>query len=245
MGRIACVAGLRAGTAEPPAESPSTMNSSRSLAVLRGAVLQLVGHAGAVEQRLGPHLLPGQLGLDPGLGGGQALLDDLVGLGGVLLEPVAELLVGGPLHQRLHAGVAELGLGLALELRVMQAHRDDRRDALADVFALEVGRLLLDEVLGAPVLVDRGGERRPEALDVGAALDGVDAVGEAVDAVDVVGRVPLERDLDLGRVVAVGQVADLGEQALLGLVDVLDEVDDAARVLVDDRLVVVALAARR
>ena len=198
MGRIAWVAGLRAGTAEPPAESPSTMNSSRSSRFFDEQSLSLSGMPAPSSSDLRPHEVAGLLGRGAGLGGGDALLDDLVGLGGILLEPVAQLLVGGPLHQRLHGGVAELGLGLALELRVAQSHGDDRRDALADVLALEVGVLLLEVVLGAGVLVDRGGERRLEALDVGAALDGVDAVGEAVDAVGVVGRVPLERDLDLG-----------------------------------------------
>ena len=125
------------------------------------------------------------------------LLHDLVGLGGVLLEPLAEPVVGGLLHERLDLGVAELGLGLALELRVAQPHRDDRGDALADVLALEVGVLLLEQVLGPGVLVHHGGERRLEALLVGAALGGVDAVGEGVDAVGVVAGVPLERDLDL------------------------------------------------
>ena len=87
------------------------------LAVLGRAVLELVGHAGAVEQRLGADDVAGLLGRHAGLGGGDGLLDHLVGLGGVLLEPVAQLLVGGPLDERLHLGVAELALGLALELR--------------------------------------------------------------------------------------------------------------------------------
>lgn len=89
------------------------------------------------------------------------------------------------------------------------------------------------------MLVDRRRQRRLEPLDVGPALGRVDAVGEAVDAVLVVTRVPLERDFDLGLLVGVVVVTNLGEQGLLGLVDVLDEVDDAAVVLVDDGLVVV------
>ena len=68
-------------------------------------------------------------------------------LGRVLLEPLGELLVGGLLDERAHLGVAELGLGLALELRVAQLHRDDRGEALADVLAEEVVVLLLEEAL--------------------------------------------------------------------------------------------------
>ena len=59
------------------------------------------------------------------------------------------------------------------------------------------GVLLLEQVLGPGVLVHHGGEGRLEALLVGAALGGVDAVGEGVDAVGVVAGVPLEGDLDL------------------------------------------------
>src|SRR3546814_134679 len=43
MGRIACVRGSRADTAEPPAESPSTMNSSRSPRSLAEQSLSLSG----------------------------------------------------------------------------------------------------------------------------------------------------------------------------------------------------------
>ena len=56
--------------------------------------------------------------------------------------------------ERAHRDVAELGLGLALELRVAQLHRDDRGEALADVLAEEVLVLLLEQVLGPGVLVD-------------------------------------------------------------------------------------------
>ena len=158
----------------------------------------------------------------------------------MLLEPVAELLVGCLLDQRLHAGVAQLGLGLPLELRLTEAYGEDRRDALADVFAGEVVVLLLEQVLGPGVLVDHRGEGGLEPLLVRPAFDGVDAVGEAVDAVGVEPGVPLEGDLDLLGLVGVGVVADFGEQGFLGLVDVPDEVDDAAAVAVDDSGVVVA-----
>ena len=61
----------------------------------------------------------------------------------------AELVVGGPLDQRAHEDVAELGLGLALELGVAQLHADDGGEALPDVLALEVVVLLLEQVLAA------------------------------------------------------------------------------------------------
>ena len=104
----------------------------------------------------------------------------------------------------------------------------------------EVLVLLLQQRLLAlaRVLVDDAGERRLEALDVHAALGGGDAVGVAVDAL-VEARVPLDGHLDLLVVLLVGEVGDLGEQRLLGRVQVLHEVDDAAGVLVGDLLLVV------
>ena len=89
------------------------------VAVAARAVLQLVGHAGAVERRLAAGGVAGLAWPRPGPAGRRcAFLTILLASVRVLLEPVAELLVGGPLHQRLDLGVAELGLGLALELRL-------------------------------------------------------------------------------------------------------------------------------
>ncbi len=70
-----------------------------------------------------------------------------------------------------------------------------------------------------------------------ATFDGGDAVGVAVDALVVAG-VPLHGDVEhLALVlVLVLELAHLGEQRLLGGVEVLDEVDDAALVLVFDLL---------
>ena len=66
---------------------------------------------------------------------GHRLADDVLALGGVLLQPGAELVVDHALHEALGLGVAELGLGLALELRLAELDRDDRGQALADVVA--------------------------------------------------------------------------------------------------------------
>ena len=113
--------------------------------IAAGAVGQLVGHARARQAGLAPDDLAGLPGGHPRLGRRLALLHDLVGLGGVLLEPLGQLLVGGPLDQRAHRDVAELGLGLALELRLAQLHGDDGGEALADVLAEEVVVLLLQQ----------------------------------------------------------------------------------------------------
>ena len=70
-------------------------------------------------------------------------------------------------------------------------------------------------------------------------------LAKRVDAVGVVAGVPLERELDFLAVLGSVEVADLGEQRLLRLVDVLDEVDDAAGVAVGDVLAGRARGARR
>ena len=195
--------------------------------VLRRAVGELARHGRRLEQRLAPGEVAGLAGRHPRLGGLVGLGQRLARLRRVLLEPVGQLLVGGPLDLRPHLGVAELGLGLALELRVAQLHRDDGGEPLPDVFAEEVRVLLLELALGHRVAVDHVGEGLLEALLVHAALGGGDVVGERVDALVEPG-VPLHGDVDLV-VVAFLRVGDHPlEQRLLRRVEVLDEVADAA-----------------
>ena len=84
-------------------------------------------------------------------------------VGRVLLEELGELLVDHALDEAADLGVAQLGLGLALELRVAQLDAEDGHQALADVLAAEVLLFLLEEALGARVVVDGAGDGRPEA----------------------------------------------------------------------------------
>ena len=67
----------------------------------------------------------------------EALLDDPLGRLRVLLQEGAERLVDDRLHRARDLGVAELALGLPLELRLGQLDRDDRRQTLAHVLAGE------------------------------------------------------------------------------------------------------------
>ena len=108
--------------------------------------------------------------------------------------------------------------------------RDDRDQAFADVVAGEVFLHVLEEAQRLAGGVDGAGERGAEAGEVGAAVDGVDVVGEGEDGLGV-GVVVLQRDLH-GDVVALGLHVDgLLVQDLLALVQVLDELGDAAGVL--------------
>lgn len=176
-----------------------------------------------------------------------ALADDVRGLVGVAVEPVRQVLVDDLLDEGLHLGVAQLRLGLALELRLRQLDRDDRRQALADVVAREVVVLLAQQLLVARVLVDQRGERRAEALLVRAALVRVDDVGEGVHALRVA-AVPLHRDLEgQALVLVLGLEVDHGgvHQLSLAGVEVRHEVDDAALVVVRDALDLVLLVLAR
>src|SRR5205823_5381641 len=119
-GRIAWKRRSRASTAEPPAELPSTRKSSAASGSL---IWQSASLPGSDDR----------------------LLDDPLRLGGVFLEELTELLVHRHLDEAAHSGIAELRLRLPLELRLAQLHRDDRGESLADVLAVEVLLLLLQE----------------------------------------------------------------------------------------------------
>src|SRR6202035_2681952 len=113
---------------------------------------------------------------DPGPRRLRGLDDHGLGLARVALEPGPQVVVAYPLDERPGLGVAELGLGLALELRLGQLDVDDGRQALPDVVAGQPLFLLADQLLLAGIVVDDVGQRRPEALLVRAALGRVDRV---------------------------------------------------------------------
>jgi hypothetical protein len=112
----------------------------------------------------------------------------------------------------------------------VELDRDDRGQALADVLAGEVLVLLLELALLARVAVERARERRAEARHVRAALVRVDVVGEREDGL-LVGGVPLQRDLDRALVALALEEHDLLLDRVLVLVEVGDEVLDAALVV--------------
>ena len=113
--------------------------------------------------------------------GGERLLDDATAHGRLLVEHRAQLGGYGRLDDPLHIGVAEPGLGLALELRLGELHRHDGGEALTHVVARKVGVGVLEQLGPARIVVERARERGAEAGEVAAAVDGVDAVRERVD----------------------------------------------------------------
>ena len=230
--RVAALAGGAAGRVALDDEDLALLRVGRL------AVAQLAGQAATTEQALASAGQVARLaGSDARHRRGLRLADDVLALGRVLLEPGTELVVDDALSEALDLGVAQLGLGLALELRVLHLDRDDRRQALADVVTGDAVLLLLDlSPLLAPV-VDQARERRTEALLVGAALVGVDRVGEGVHRLGERG-VPLHRDLEAHVRPGVARALGLeGDDRRVGLVlaavEVLDVVDQASLVLED------------
>src|SRR5690606_26445082 len=101
-------------------------------AVLGGAVGELAGEAGPAEGALALDELAGLARRGAGLRAERDLLDDPFGVVRVVVEPLGELLADEALDGALHLGVAELGLGLALELRLGDLHAQDGGEALAE-----------------------------------------------------------------------------------------------------------------
>ena len=229
-GRTACVLRSRACFAEPPAESPSTMNSSASARVADRAVGELAGQGRVLERRLAPGQVARLARRLASTGGVDGLLQDPPRLARVLLQELAQLAVHRLLDQALDRRVAELRLRLALELGVGELDRDHRGQPLADIVAAQVRVLLLQQALGPRVGVQRPGQRRAEAREVRAALVGVDVVGEREHRL-LVGGVPLHRDLDLAVGGLVIEEDGLPVQRVLVLVQEGDEVDDPALVV--------------
>ena len=170
----------RPWVAEPPAESPSTMYSSVSSGLTLVAVPELVGHGRPAQGGLAADGLPGLPGGLPGPVGHEGLVQDGPAHRGVLLQIGLQLVGDDVVHQGADLAVAQLGLGLALELGLGELHGDDAGEALPAVLA---GHLLVVlEQLDLPAVgVEHGGQGPLEALLVHAALGGVDVVGEGDD----------------------------------------------------------------
>src|SRR4051794_14327470 len=212
--------------------------------VLDGAVGELARQTRVLEGALAPGEVTRLARRGPRLRRGDRLADDLPRVGGVLLEVLGELLVDDRGDEALHAGVAELGLRLALELRVGELGRDDRGQPLAHVLAGEVLVLLLELALLARIAVERARQGGAEARQVRAALVRVDVVREREDGL-LIGGVPLQRDFDRALVRITLEEDHLLLDRVLAVVEVADEVLDAALVLELNAVAAAALVDER
>ena len=144
------------------------------------AVLQLVGHLTGLQTGLSADRFSGLFGSFSCPGGHQSLFHDALGNRGILLEIIGQLFIGHAVHQGTHKGVAQLGLGLTLELGLGQLDRNDTGKTLAHILAGEILIVLLQLVVLAGIIVDDAGQRRLEAGLMHTALGGMDVVGEGL-----------------------------------------------------------------
>ena len=143
-GRIAWVLRLRPGLRGAAGRVALDDEDLGQRGVAHRAVGELAREGRVLERRLAAREVARLARGVAGVGGLDRLADHGARVGGVLLEELREPLVDGRLHEALDRRVAELGLRLPLELRLAELHRDDRREPLADVLALEVHVLLLE-----------------------------------------------------------------------------------------------------
>jgi hypothetical protein len=207
--------------------------------VLRLTVGQLPREASAGQRALAAHEVASLPRSVPGLLGLDRLLDDRLGRGGVLLEEGGHLLANHRVDDALRLAVAELVLGLALELGLGNLEGQHRGEALAVVVAGGPGVALLERLRILGVLTEHASEGGLHPREVRTASVGVDVVDEGRDRLGVaVG--PLHRQLDLVDLSGVvrtlgtsGQEEDLLVQRGLSLVHILHEGLDALGVLED------------
>ena len=197
--------------------------------VAHSAIRQLARKVGALERGLAGEVacLAGRLARARRR---DRLADHLVRLAGVLLEELTELAVDGRLDEALHLGVPELRLRLAFELRLVELHRDDRRQAFAHVLAGQRDLLALQHARFLGVIVDRAGQRRAKRRHVRPAVALRDVVGERQDVL-VITVVPFERDVDADAVAHRRDGDRLREQGSFRAVEIFDEGGDPALVI--------------
>ena len=193
------------------------------------AVSQLAGKRRDIECALAARELAR---LARGLARGGGLDDfrhDRARFGGMLLEPCAQLLVDEILDHGADFGGDELVLRLRGELGVRHLDGEHAGQGLARVVAGELHLLLLGDAAVIGVVVDHTGERAAEACEMRAAVALRDVVGEAQHVL-VVAVVPPQGAVHRDAVLLAMDHDRLGEDGLLGAVEIAHEGGDAALV---------------
>ena len=144
----------------------------------------------------------------------------------MFLEVAPQLVVQQGFDEPLDFAVAELGLGLTLELGFPDLDADDRGQPFPNILALQALLVFLEQAERGDVGVDRARQRRPQPDQMRPALDGIDVVGERIHVLGVA-LVPLQGDLNRGAALLAAQIHD-GVERGLGASQMFDERHDPA-----------------
>ena len=177
------------------------------------AVGQLAGHPAGLQRALAAHQLPGLFGSGAGAGCLGGLFKNGLCHAGVLLKELHQLGVHHVGNKGADLGIAQLCLGLALELCLLQLDGNDADEALADIGTGKVLVLILQQAVAAAVIVEHTGQAGAEALFMGTAVRGVDVVGKAQQQLVVTGII-LQRDLGHAPLGLALEVDDIGVEHL-------------------------------
>ena len=151
--------------------------------------------------------------------------------GGVFLKVFLKLFGNERVENSSHFAVAELALGLTLELCLCQLNRNNRRKTLSHVLTREVLFALFDDVVLSAVVVKDLGQRGFKADFVGTALNGVDVICKGEQCL-VVAIVILHSNLGNPVLLFGFHIDNLGvnELTLLLVVDIFNKGFDTALV---------------
>ena len=169
------------------------------LRILVGTVGKFSRQSSSCHHALALHALASLTCGDTCRCGENHLLAYLLGLSGMFLKIVCQCLVDSLLYGSLHLAVAELGLGLSLELWFGNLYGDYCSKTLTEILGgniyLSLLNLLGNGGIGLSVGFERTGESHAETCQMGTALDGVDVVYVRMNVFRVVGVVHY-RNLD-------------------------------------------------
>ena len=196
------------------------------------AVSQLAGHAVGFQRALTADQFTGLFGGSTGTGCLGGLFQNCLGNGGVFLKVLGQGLVDHIADQALDEGIAQLGLGLALELSLLQLDTDDGNDTLAGIGAGKILVLIFQDAFSAAVLVQHTGQGQLKAFLVGAALRRMHVIGKTEQQFIIAVIVILQSHLGHGALALALHIHDLRGQRgeVAALAQVADEGTDAALV---------------
>ena len=202
----------------------------RQRRVLLRAIGQLAGQAGDVQRAFAAGEVACLAGGFTGAGGIHDLAGDGLGFIRVFLQELLQPRSERTVHHRAHVRGHQLFLGLAGEAGIRHLHREHRDHAFAHVIARQRHLGLLGNATLLDVIGQGAGQRRAEALQMGAAVFLRDVVGEAEHRF-LIGVGPLQGDIHGDAVLLAGHRDHVRVQRGFHLRQMLDEALDAAFVL--------------